>query len=91
MIFIGKISKGCNSVKNEEGVTVLFLYTSPDRVLYVNTKFHEKYSRRYLTHRADTIFIGKFKGALLRKNVDAVMVLFLCTSSGDGLYLYKVS
>ena len=30
MIFIGKISKGHNSIKNVGGVTVLFLCTSSD-------------------------------------------------------------
>ena len=38
------------------------------------------------------IFIGKIsKGHNSVKNVDGVMILFLCTSSDDGLYLYKVS
>ena len=32
-----------------------------------------------------------FKGALFRKNVGGVMVLFLFTSSDGDLYLYKVS
>ena len=35
MIFIGKISKGHNSVKNVGGVTVLVLYTSSDVGLYL--------------------------------------------------------
>ena len=35
MIFIGKISKGHNSVKNDEGVTILFLCTSSDDGLYL--------------------------------------------------------
>ena len=34
MIFIAKISKGHNSVKNEGGVTVLVLCTSSDGDLY---------------------------------------------------------
>ena len=38
------------------------------------------------------IFIGKIsKGHNSVKNVGGVMILFLCTSSDDGLYLYKVS
>ena len=36
MIFIGKISKGHNSLKNEDGVMVLFLCTSSDGGLYLN-------------------------------------------------------
>ena len=35
MIFIGKISKGPNSIKNVGGVTVLFLCTSSDGGLYL--------------------------------------------------------
>ena len=35
MIFIGKISKGHNSVKNVDGVTILFLCTSSDDGLYL--------------------------------------------------------
>ena len=34
-IFIGKISKGHKSVKNVDGVTVLFLCTSSDGDLYM--------------------------------------------------------
>ena len=43
-------------------------------------------------YRADVIFIGKIsKGHNSVKNVGRVMVLVLCTSTDDGLYLYKVS
>ena len=35
MIFIAKISKGHNSVKNIDGVTVLFLCPLPDGGLYI--------------------------------------------------------
>ena len=35
MIFIGKISKGHNSVKNVGGVTVLYLCTFSDDGLYL--------------------------------------------------------
>ena len=35
MIFIGKISKGHNSVKNVGEVTILFLCTSSDDGLYL--------------------------------------------------------
>ena len=38
------------------------------------------------------IFIGKFsKGHISVNNVDGVTILFLCTLSDDGLYLYKVA
>ena len=37
-------------------------------------------------------FIAKIsKGHNSIKKVDGVMILFHCTSSDDGLYLYKVS
>ena len=36
MIFIGKISKGHTSIKDEGGVMVLVLCTSSDSGLYVN-------------------------------------------------------
>ena len=35
MIFIGKISKGHNSVQKVDGVTALFLCTSSDDDLYL--------------------------------------------------------
>ena len=39
-----------------------------------------------------TIFIAKFsKGHNSIKNVGGITVLFLCTSSENGLYFYKVS
>ena len=37
MIFIGKISKGPKSVKYVGGVTLLFLCTSSDSGLYLNS------------------------------------------------------
>ena len=40
MIFIGKISRGHNSVKNVGGVTVLFLSAYSLMVVYISTKFH---------------------------------------------------
>ena len=40
MVFIGKISKGHNSVKIVDGVMVLILYALSDGV-YICTKFHE--------------------------------------------------
>ena len=61
-------------------------------VVYISTKVHEKYSRRYQSYRANTVFIRKFsKGHNSLKNVGGVTVLVLCTSSDDGLYFYNVS
>ena len=58
MIFIGKISKGHNSGKTEDGVTSYFFCTSSDDDLYLY-KVSSKYSRRYLSYRVDTISIRK--------------------------------
>ena len=46
MSFIGKISKGHNSVKNVGGVTVLFLCASSDDGLYLYI-VSRKYSQWY--------------------------------------------
>ena len=81
MIFIAKHSKRHNSVKNVDGVTVLFLCTLSDSCLYFYT-VSRKYSGWYQSYRADTIFIRK---------ISKIPVLVLCTSSDDGLYLYQVS
>ena len=90
-IFIAKVSKGYNSVKNVGGVTVLILCTWPDSGLYFY-KVSWKYSGQYQSYRADTIFIRKIsKGHNSVKNVGGVSVLVLCTSSDDGLYLCIVS
>ena len=49
-------------------------------------------SIKVIGDREDTIFIRKIsKGHNSVKHVEGVMVLFLCTSLDDGLYLYKVS
>ena len=56
-IFIAKNSLGHNSVKNEGGVTVLFLCTLSDDGLYFY-KVSWTYSLFYDNYRADTIFIG---------------------------------
>ena len=88
---MGKISKGHNSIKNEDGITVLVLCTSSDDGLYLY-KVSYIYSQRYESYRAATIFMGKIsKGHNSVINVGGVTVLVLCTSSDDGLYLYKVS
>ena len=79
-------------MKNIGGVPVLFLRKSSDGGLYLY-KASSKYSGRYPSYRADTVFIKKnFKGPSFRKkNVGGVSVLVLCTSSDDGLYLYQIS
>ena len=41
MIFIGKISKGHNSVKNVGGVMVFFFSAHCLLMVYICTKFHE--------------------------------------------------
>ena len=46
MIFIGKISKGHNSIKNVGGVLVIFLCTLSDDGLCL-CKVSLKYSQRY--------------------------------------------
>ena len=90
-IFMGKISKRNNSIKNVGGVTVLVLCTSSDGGLY-SYKISWKYSGWYQSYRVDTISIRKIsKGHNSVKNVGGVSVLALCTSSDDRLYLYQVS
>ena len=92
MIFIETISKGPNSVKNVDRVTVLFLCTSSEDGLYLYKRFMQIYSQRYLSYWADMIFIEKIsKGHNFVKEVGGVMVLFLCTLCDGGLYYYKVS
>ena len=61
-------------------------------VVYICTKFHENVLDGIKSYRVDMIFIGKIsKGHNSVKNVGRVTVLFLCTASDSGLYLYKVS
>ena len=51
-----------------------------------------KISLMFLSYRADMIFILIIsKGHNSEKAVDGVIVLSLCTSSDDALYLYQVS
>ena len=60
--------------------------------VYICTKFHENILDGIKVNTADMIFIGKIsKGHNSVKNVGGVTVLFCCTSSDGGLYLYKVS
>ena len=49
------------------------------------------YLKRYQSYRADTISILKItEGNNSAKNVNAVTVVNLCTSSGHALYFYQV-
>ena len=89
-ISIRKITKGNNSAKNVGGVTVVDLCMLSGHALY----FYQvlwNYLKRYQCYRADTISILKItKGNNSAKNVDGVIVLYLCTSSGHALYFYRV-
>ena len=51
-------------------------------VIYIFTKFMKIFSMVLKLYRADMISIGK--------NSKGHNSFFLCTSSDDGLYLYKV-
>ena len=55
-------------------------------VLYVSIKFHENISKGF-----KVIEPTQFPRGIIQQNVSGVMVLVLCTSSDDALYLYKVS
>ena len=49
-----------------------------------------KISQRVGSYCWDTIFIDKFaKGPNSSKNVDGVMIIVLCMSFDDALYLYQ--
>ena len=51
-----------------------------------------KYLKGFVSYYADTISTLKFaKGHNSVKNVGGVMVLILCVSFDDALYLYEVS
>ena len=89
-ISILKITKGNNSAKNVDGVTVVNLCMSSGHALY----FYQvlcNYLERYQSYRADMISILKLsKGNNSAKNVGGVIVVNLCTSSGHALYFYQV-
>ena len=60
-------------------------------MFYISTRFCEIISNG-ISYRADTISILKIsKGNNSAKNVGGVTVVYLCTSSDHGLYLYQVS
>ena len=51
-------------------------------VLYISTKFHANISEVF-----KVIERTRFARGIIQQIVGGVMVLVLCTSSGDGLYL----
>ena len=59
-----RLSKGHNSIRNEDGVTVLFLCSSSDGGLYFY-KVSWEYFGRYQSYRADTVFIRKISIAII--------------------------
>ena len=70
---------------------VLVLCTSSDNVLYLY-QVVSKFLKGFKSYCAETVTIVKFaKGHNSVKNVGGVMVLVLCMSSDDALYLYQVS
>ena len=61
-------------------------------MLYIFTKFHKKIFQEFKSYKVDMISILKFtKGHYSIKNVGRALVLYVCSSSNDTLYLYKVS
>ena len=60
-------------------------------LLYIFITFHENILDGIKVIERTRISNKEFQRALIRKNEGGVMVLFLCTSSDGGLYLYKVS
>ena len=85
-----KITKGNNSVKKVEGVTILYLCMSSGHALY----FYEvlwNYLERYQSYREDTISILKItKGNNYTKHVGRVTIVNLYKMSGHALYFYQV-
>ena len=61
-------------------------------MIYISTKFHENILDGIEKYRADMIFIRKIsRGHNSIKNVGGMLVLVICTSSDDSVYLYQVS
>ena len=86
-----KITKGNNSQKNVGGVIVINFCMSSGHDLYLYQVLWN-YLEGYQSYRADTTSILKItKGNNSAKNVGGVTVLYLCTSSGHALYLYRIS
>ena len=74
-------------------VELWFLFSAHREImLYICTRFCEKYPEGFGSSSADTISSVKFaEGHNSVKNVDGVMVLVLYMSFDDALYWYKVS
>ena len=75
---------------------VLVLCTLPNTAIYFLAKFWRMYLKRFFELRTQTVgsTVGWWqftKGHNSKKSVNGVMVLNLCISSDDGLYLYQVS
>ena len=87
-----QFTKRHNSVKSVGCVVVLVLCISSDNTLYLY-QVSMKCLLWFMINRTDMIFKLKIiKGHnYLRANVSAVMVLNLCTSSDDAVYLYRNS
>ena len=60
-------------------------------MVYICTKFHETILEGIEVIERTRFYSKIFKGPYFRKNVGGVTVLFLCTLSDDGLYLYQAS
>ena len=89
MISIVIFSKGHNSVKNVGGIMVLVLCTLFDNASYLYQDLCKYLKGLRSNYYADRISIVKFdKGHNTIKNVGGVMVLILCMSFNDALYLY---
>ena len=58
-------------------------------VIYICTKFHENILEGIQVMELTQFQISKGHNSV--KNVGGVTVLFLCTSSDGGLYLYNIS
>ena len=67
-----------------------FLFSAHRLMVYICTKFHKKILEGIKVIER-TQFSKISKGHNSIKNVNGIMVLFLCTSSDDSLYLYTVS
>ena len=61
-------------------------------MLYICIKFHENIYKGFIVIVGLVFpYSGFSKGHNSAKNIQRVMVLVLCISSDDALYLYKVS
>ena len=86
-------------VEFQRGITTK-LYRQESRILYsarhlmmlyISMKFHDKFLERFSSYRADTnLLFSNLKGNN-SKMYRQVMVLVVCMSSDDALYLYEVS